>query len=112
ALERAEQLSGAHNDLISAAKEIAYGHHEKWDGSGYPNGYAGDDIPLSARLMAVADVYDALICQRVYKDPMTHEQAKSIILEGVGKHFDPQVIEAFLAQEDLFIKIASELSDN
>lgn len=112
ALERAEQLSGAHNDLISAAKEIAYGHHEKWDGSGYPNGYAGDDIPLSARLMAVADVYDALICKRVYKDAMTHEKAKSIISEGTGKHFDPQVIEAFLAQEDLFIKIASEFSDN
>jgi putative two-component system response regulator len=112
ALQKAEQLSGAHNDLIDVAKDIAYGHHEKWDGSGYPNGYSGDDIPISARLMAVADVYDALICKRVYKDPMSHEKAKAIILEGNGHHFDPEVVEAFLAQEELFIKIASEFSDN
>jgi len=111
ALEKAEKLSGAQNELISAAKEIAYGHHEKWDGSGYPNGYAGERIPLSARLMAIADVYDALRCKRVYKDPMSHEATRSIILEGNGTHFDPEVIDAFLAQEDMFIKIASEFAD-
>ncbi|HAS6053790.1 TPA: response regulator [Vibrio vulnificus] len=111
ALEKAEKLSGAQNELISAAKEIAYGHHEKWDGSGYPNGYAGERIPLSARLMAIADVYDALRCKRVYKGPMSHEETRSIILEGNGTHFDPEVIDAFLAQEDMFIKIASEFAD-
>lgn len=111
ALEKAEKLSGAKNDLINVAKEIAYGHHEKWDGSGYPNHYSGEDIPLSARLMAIADVYDALRCRRVYKDPMTHQQAKSIIMEGNGKHFDPEVFEAFIEQEELFIKIADEFGD-
>ncbi len=111
ALEKAEQLSGAHNDLITVAKEIAYGHHEKWDGSGYPNGLSGSDIPLSARLMALADVYDALRCRRVYKEPMSHFEAKAIIMDGNGTHFDPKVIEAFLSQEDLFIKIADEFKD-
>lgn len=111
ALEKAEQLSGARNDLITVAKEIAYGHHEKWDGSGYPNGYSGDAIPLSARLMALADVYDALRCRRVYKAPMSHDKAKQIIMEGSGQHFDPEVIEAFIAQEDRFIKIAEEFGD-
>ncbi|MBF4247501.1 HD domain-containing protein, partial [Vibrio anguillarum] len=75
------------------AKEIAHGHHEKWDGSGYPNGLQGDAIPLSARLMAVADVYDALICRRIYKEPMPHADAKGIILDGRGSHFDPEVID-------------------
>ena len=112
ALEKAEQLSGARNDLINVAKEIAYGHHEKWDGTGYPNGFSGEDIPLSARLMALADVYDALRCRRVYKAPMTHHDAKQIIMEGIGTHFDPQVIEAFLEQEDRFIKIAKEFGDD
>lgn len=111
ALEKAEQLSGAQNELISVAKEIAYGHHEKWDGSGYPNGYSGEAIPLSARLMALADVYDALRCRRVYKEPMSHEEAKAIIIPGSGKHFDPEVIDAFIEQEALFIKIANEFGD-
>ncbi|MGD8170769.1 HD-GYP domain-containing protein [Vibrio sp. TRT 21S02] len=112
ALEKAETLSGAHTDLISVAKEIAYGHHEKWDGSGYPQGLSKESIPLSARMMAIADVYDALRCRRVYKDPMTHEDAREIILKGSGNHFDPELIEAFCEQEALFIKIASEFSDD
>ena len=111
ALEKAETLSGAENELITVAKEIAYGHHEKWNGSGYPNGYSGEAIPLSARLMALADVYDALRCRRVYKDPMTHQDAKQIIMAGNGQHFDPEVIEAFIEQEQLFIKVAEEFGD-
>ncbi|MGL4830594.1 MAG: HD domain-containing phosphohydrolase [Vibrio sp.] len=112
ALEKAEKLSGASTDLINAAKEIAYGHHEKWDGSGYPQGLKGDAIPLSARLMALADVYDALICRRVYKAPMSHEEAKEIILRGSGSHFDPMVIEAFLIEERNFIAISERFSDD
>lgn len=112
ALEKAEKMSGAKNDLIDMAKEIAHGHHEKWDGSGYPNGLQGDAIPLSARLMAVADVYDALICRRIYKEPMPHDNAKTILLEGKGRHFDPEVIDAFLAIEERFISIAHEYADD
>ena len=72
-------------------------HQEKWDGSGYPQGLAGEQIPLSARLMAVADVYDALISRRVYKEGMPHEKAVAIIEEGRGTHFDPDLVDAFLS---------------
>ncbi|EQB9030362.1 HD domain-containing phosphohydrolase, partial [Vibrio cholerae] len=111
ALEKAEKLSGACTALINAAKEIVIGHHEKWDGSGYPMGLRGEAIPLSARLMALADVYDALICRRVYKEPMSHEEAKAIILQGRGSHFDPMVIDAFLIEEQNFIDIAQKFAD-
>ena len=70
------------------AENVAHYHHERWDGSGYPEGLKGEEIPLEARIMAIADVYDALVSKRVYKDSMTFEQADSIILEGMGKHFD------------------------
>ena len=93
------------------AKEIAGSHHEKWDGSGYPDGLAGEAIPLSARLMALADVYDALISKRVYKDAFTHDMARDIILQGRGTHFDPAVIDAFVALEQDFIDIAHRYSD-
>lgn len=111
ALEKAENLSGASTVLISTAKEIVISHHEKWDGSGYPMGLKGDAIPLSARLMALADVYDALICRRVYKEPMSHDEAKKIILQGKGSHFDPMVIDAFLEEEQSFIDIAQQFAD-
>ncbi len=111
ALEKAEQMADIQSPIIRVAKEIAYGHHEKWDGTGYPNGFAGHAIPLSARLMALADVYDALRCRRVYKDPMSHETAKQIILEGSGSHFDPEVVDAFLKKEKEFISIAANYSD-
>ena len=94
------------------AKEIAYSHQEKWDGSGYPEGLAGDAIPLSARLMAAADVYDALICKRVYKDAIPHEQAVTIMREGRGSHFDPDVLDAFLALQDEFRAIAARFADS
>jgi putative two-component system response regulator len=85
------------------AKEIAHYHHEKWDGSGYPEGLAGDAIPISARIMALADVFDALITQRVYKRAFTLEQALRIIHEGRGTHFDPDVVNAFFARQEEFI---------
>ncbi len=106
----------AENELGSCsflrfAKEIAENHHEKWDGSGYPQGLSGEAIPLSGRLMAVADVYDALISKRVYKPAFTHEKAKEIILEGRASHFDPNLVDAFIAIEEKFRTIASEYGD-
>ncbi|MBU1229476.1 MAG: HD domain-containing protein [Proteobacteria bacterium] len=97
--------------FLRLAQEVALSHHEKWDGSGYPKGLSAGDIPLSGRLMALADVYDALICKRVYKRAFSHEETRAIILEGRGVHFDPQVVEAFLAVEERFLAIAREYSD-
>ncbi|MGI9889468.1 HD-GYP domain-containing protein [Vibrio chagasii] len=110
ALSIAEKQLGS-SSFLRVAKEISLTHHEKWNGSGYPNQLAGEDIPLSGRLMALADVYDALISKRVYKPAFTHQQAKEIILEGEGSHFDPQVVQAFLAVEDLFVEIAATYKD-
>jgi putative two-component system response regulator len=81
---------------------IARSHHEKWDGNGYPDGLSGEDIPLCARIMALADVYDALRAKRPYKDGMSHEDAREIIIAGSGTHFDPDVVEAFLEIEHIF----------
>lgn len=111
AIVKAERELGATASFLRYAREIAYGHHEKWDGSGYPEGHAGDAIPLSARLMAVADVYDALISRRVYKPPFPHEQAIAMILEGQGKHFDPDIAGALVAIGGEFRAIAAELRD-
>lgn len=89
-------LSGVERpEYVALAREVALGHHEKWDGSGYPRGLRGEDIPLSARIIAVADVYDAVRSQRVYKPAMNRAEARSIILEGRGTHFDPLVVDAF-----------------
>jgi putative two-component system response regulator len=107
----AERLVSMPDSFLRFAKEIAGSHHEKWDGSGYPEGLAGEAIPLSARLMALADVYDALISKRVYKEAFTHEVARNIILQGRGTHFDPAVIDAFIALEQDFIDIAKRFSD-
>lgn len=98
-------------EFLTLAKEIAYSHQEKWDGSGYPEGLSGTDIPLSARLMALADVYDALICERVYKPAFPHEKALEIIAEGRGTHFEPLIVEAFLNVEHVFGEIASKYRD-
>ena len=111
AIIAAEQSLEAAETFLSLAKEIAYGHHEKWDGSGYPQGLSGSEIPLSARLMALADVYDALISKRVYKPAFSHEKARTIILEGRGAHFDPEVVDAFLAAEETVRQIAARLAD-
>jgi HD-GYP domain-containing protein (c-di-GMP phosphodiesterase class II) len=100
------------NDFLRTAHEIILYHHEKWDGSGYPQGIAGDAIPLAARLMAVADVYDALISERIYKAAYSHLQALHIILGKSGTHFDPDVVDAFLAVADQFQEIALQLTDS
>lgn len=111
ALQKAQSLLGKECSYLSVAMEIAQYHHEKWDGSGYPYGLKGDQIPLSARLMAVADVYDALISARVYKPAFSHEKAMAIIVEGRGAHFDPMVIDALLSQESAFKRIAATYQD-
>ena len=111
AIEHAEQSLGMSVEFLQIAKEIAYGHHEKWDGSGYPQGLVGEAIPLSARLMALADVYDALISRRVYKEGMPHAKAAEIIAQGRGSHFDPDVVDAFFQIEQTFIDIAQRYID-
>jgi putative two-component system response regulator len=111
AIEQAERRLGMKVEFLQVAKEIAQSHQEKWDGSGYPEGLVGDAIPLGARLMAVGDVYDALISRRVYKEPMPHEKAVQLIREGRGAHFDPDVVDAFLAIEAEFRSIAKTFED-
>ena len=108
--ETAEQASGAFAFLY-IAREISLGHHEKWDGSGYPAGLVGDAIPVSARLMALADVFDALMSRRVYKPPMTLEETTKIICDGRASHFDPDVVDAFLACRERFADIAARFAD-
>ncbi|WP_101047357.1 response regulator [Macromonas nakdongensis] len=111
AIARAERALGTELEFLRPAKEIALSHQEKWDGSGYPQGLAGEAIPLSARLMALADVYDALISKRVYKPAFSHEKAVAIIQEGRGQHFDPDVTDAFLAVHERFREIAASYAD-
>ena len=111
AIAHAEQQLGVDVSFLTFAKEIAYCHQEKWDGTGYPQGLRGDAIPISARLMAVADVYDALISRRVYKEPMTHAQALDIIRQTAGRHFDPDVVAAFLEVHETFHAIAVAYAD-
>ncbi len=102
---------GGSNGFLTFAREIAYSHQEKWDGSGYPEGLKGDAIPISARLMTVADVYDALISKRVYKTAFSHEEAMDIMKKGRGSHFDPDILDAFLQIADSFCAIAGKFSD-
>jgi putative two-component system response regulator len=112
AIERAERELGIEVGFLTCAKEIAQSHHEKWDGSGYPDGIGGDDIPICARLMAVADVYDALVSRRVYKPAMSHEAAAEIILDSSGSDFDPDVVTAFRATAPQLQAIASKFGDS
>jgi len=111
AIQSAEDQLGMQVEFLTTAKEIAFCHQEKWDGSGYPQGLAGEAIPLSARLMALADVYDALICRRIYKEPMSHDEATRIIVAGKDKHFDPDVVDAFLSRQEEFQAIAARFAD-
>lgn len=98
--------------FLEAAREIALYHHERWDGTGYPEGLAGDDIPLAARLMALADVFDALSCRRHYKEPFPQDMCTRIISEGRGTHFDPDIVDAFLALRSEFVTIAIRYEDS
>lgn len=110
-LQRTRQELGDDNLMLLYASQIARSHHERWDGGGYPDGLVGETIPLPARLMAVADVYDALRSRRPYKAAFSHEEAAAIMLDGRGKHFDPLLMDAFLALQDEFASIAIKLAD-
>ncbi|MCF8178120.1 MAG: two-component system response regulator [Sulfuritalea sp.] len=112
AIELAESDIESPLEFLSVAKEIAHWHHEKWDGSGYPDKLAGDAIPVAARLMALADVFDALISVRVYKPAMTYEEARDIIADGRGRQFDPDVVDAFLECFVEFVAIADRYRDS
>ena len=97
--------------FLKMAKDIAESHHEKFDGTGYPYGLNGENIPLCGRIIAIADVYDALISKRVYKDALTHDAARAIIEDGYGKHFDPDTVDAFIAIEDRFVEIRQRFNE-
>ena len=101
ALQKTPEASYLH-----VAAEIARHHHEKFDGSGYPDGLSGDRIPVASRIFALSDVYDALVSKRPYKEPFTHDRARSIILEGRGNHFDPMVVDAFMSCKQRFVEIS------
>lgn len=111
AIVHAEKALGGPAKMLQTVKELAYSHHEKWNGSGYPQGLSGDQIPLAARLIAVADVYDALISDRVYKAGVQHEQAVGIIFQGRASHFDPDLVDAFIEIEHEFQAIAKRFPD-
>ncbi len=111
AITIAEGSLGSGDSFLRFIREIAYTHHEKWDGSGYPEGLAGEEIPLAGRLMAIADVYDALISKRVYKPAFSHEKAVSIIEQDKGGHFEPEIVEVFLSITESFQEIARKFSD-
>ena len=105
-------MNGQDIPFLHTAKELTQSHQEKWDGTGYPNGLSGDQIPVSARLMAIADVYDALINDRVYKAGVTHTKAVQIIFQGRGSHFDPDMVDAFIEIQDEFRLIAQCYADS
>ena len=112
AIVKAESRAGVHDDeLLQFAKDMAYTHHERWNGSGYPEGLRGEQIPWPGRIMAVADAYDAIISRRVYKEPIPHESAVGIIINGSGVLFDPDVVDAFVKVADEWWKIACDLVD-
>jgi len=111
AILSAERRLGVQLPFLKFAKEIAYTHHEKWDGTGYPQGLPGEDIPISGRLMALADVYDALTSHRVYKEIIPHEEALEIMMSGKNTHFDPTMIDAFIEIADEFKIIAAKYRD-
>ena len=100
-----------HNAFLNMGIDIAQAHHERWDGSGYPNGLRGDAIPIAARMVAVADVYDALCSKRVYKEAYSHETSLDMLRQGAGAHFEPQLIEAFLAIEAEVLARSRELRE-
>ena len=111
AILNAEKLLNAPAPFLFYAREIAYTHHEKWNGKGYPKGISGNNIPVSGRIMAVADVYDALVTKRIYKPAFTHREAIDTIKEESGKHFDPEMVEVFLEIADQFYEVSQQYSD-
>lgn len=109
-LKAADIEAGTHS-FLAMGRDIAYSHHEKWDGSGYPFGLKGEDIPLASRIVAIGDVYDALTSKRPYKEAFSHEKSMGIILEGRGSHFDPDVVDAFVAREENITAIREKMQD-
>ena len=105
-IQEAMGLVSSDTGYLKEAKNLATYHHEKWNGTGYPMRLSGDDIPLSARVMAVADVFDALVSRRSYKDPFSFEKALSIIEESSGSHFDPRVVKAFFDRKEEVKKVS------
>nr|WP_320192913.1 two-component system response regulator [uncultured Desulfobacter sp.] len=113
AISHSEASLGSENDsFLRYARQISRSHHEKWDGTGYPDGLSGNDIPIAGRLMALADVYDALISRRVYKKPFSHQKSVAMISELRGVHLDPDVVDAFLEIQDQFKETAMTLADS
>ena len=110
AIDAAEKRLGA-SSFLQLAKQIAYTHHEKWDGTGYPQGLSGETIPLAGRLMAIADVYDALVSRRVYKQAMPHAEAIALMHAERGRHFDPRLIDIFLSIHGEFDRIHHAFMD-
>jgi putative two-component system response regulator len=108
---RAVAREHAQAAFLDMAYEIALSHHECFDGSGYPHGLSGEQIPLSARIVSLADVYDALTTKRVYKDAFSHDVARAIILDGIGAHFDPDIVNSLLRNEEEFIGIRDRFAD-
>ncbi|MFM2276095.1 MAG: hypothetical protein RL211_1967 [Pseudomonadota bacterium] len=111
AINNAEKILGRGTSFIPVARELVYSHQEKWDGSGYPQGLTGEQIPVSARLMAIADVYDALISPRVYKESLAHDKAVQVIFQARASHFDPDMVDAFIEIQDEFHAIAQHYAD-
>lgn len=111
ALVQAEKTLGRSSPLLVVAKELTLAHHERWNGKGYPQGLVGDAIPLSARIVALADVYDALIGNKVYKDGIPHDAAVQVIFGERAAHFDPDVVDAFMAVAPEFAAIAQRHAD-
>jgi putative two-component system response regulator len=111
-IANAERRAGIRNDvLLRLAKEVVHTHHERWDGTGYPRGLAGEQIPIAGRLVAVVDVYDALVSKRVYKDRMPHDEAMRVILEKKGTHFDADVVDAVWRVQEQWRRISLTLGD-
>jgi putative two-component system response regulator len=112
AIVRAEKLLGLQSPVLACAKELALSHHEKWNGKGYPKGLSETQIPLSARLVAVADVYDALISNKIYRQGMPHDAAVGVIFGERGQHFDPDVVDAFMELTVEFEDAARQNADS
>ena len=110
AILQAERKMGG-SRFLELARVIAYSHHEKWDGTGYPEALRGDEIPIPGRIMALADVYDALVSKRVYKGPLRHRDTVVLISAGKGSHFDPDLVEAFIEHAERFRRIAHQYAD-
>lgn len=111
-LYAADIEAGHEESFLGMGRDIAYFHHERWDGGGYPKGLVGREIPLAARIAAVSDVYDALTSRRPYKEALSHEESKAIIMEGRGTQFDPAIVDAFLAREKQFTAIRASFRDS